>query len=197
MSEEVNDGYHDICPDGDVILVVGADVGESTLMHLRVSSSSLKSASKVFNVILGPQWEEGQDLSARAPKKIELPGDDAEAMRIVCCVINCKNEAIPGKINPTVTDQIAIICDKYGFHISLKYFIPVCFRSNLRPYGKIKLGRYATAAYILKYDKGFHKVCQELIMRSTGSYQALLQDEFISQCLPDGVICEFRLSLRF
>ena len=79
--ESMEDGPTEICLDGDVVLIVGADS-----IRLRVNSQSLISASKRFASMFGPHWLEGQSLSKHSPTDVTvlLPEDNADAMRAIC-----------------------------------------------------------------------------------------------------------------
>ena len=59
---------------GDVLLVIGSE-GK----WIQVHSLILRTASTVFNAMLGPHYTEGRDLSSESPKEILLPEDDPES----------------------------------------------------------------------------------------------------------------------
>lgn len=59
------DAVAEISPDGEIILVVGPQA-----VQLKVNSLFLRSASKVFGAMLGPNWSEGQALSKESPREI-------------------------------------------------------------------------------------------------------------------------------
>lgn len=105
-----------IAPSGDVILVVGAES-----LRLRVYSQCLRSASKIFDAMLGPNWSEGQRRSEATPTEVALPGDDAHAMRTICCFIHHRNDLEPDLLTAEEILQIAIEVDKYDLRVALKY----------------------------------------------------------------------------
>src|SRR5262249_24550771 len=80
----------DISPDGDVVLVVGPQN-----VRLRIHSQCLQCASNVFGAMFGPHWSEGQGLSKESPREVPLVEDDADALRIICCVIHHRNDDVP------------------------------------------------------------------------------------------------------
>jgi hypothetical protein len=89
VTERSDSSTADIAPDGDVILLVGAG-----MKRLRAYSLVLKSASSVFNAMLGPRFSEGQRLDDNESTEIDMLEDDAEAMEIMLNVIYGCNNAI-------------------------------------------------------------------------------------------------------
>ena len=61
---------------------------------MRVHSVILRTASTVFNALLGPHYNEGGNLSSGAPKDIPLPEDDAVALEIIFNALHYRVEAI-------------------------------------------------------------------------------------------------------
>jgi hypothetical protein len=76
--------------DGDVILIIGVEK-----LRLRVDSQSLRSASKVFSAMFGPDWREGKRTSAENLTDIELPEDDTNAMLRVCYILHDREDLVP------------------------------------------------------------------------------------------------------
>jgi hypothetical protein len=58
--------------------------------------------------MFGPTWSEGQGLSKESPREVRLVEDDANALRIICCVIHHRNNDVPQSLTPKEILQIAI-----------------------------------------------------------------------------------------
>lgn len=69
------DASIDIAAAGDIMFAVGLRP-----RRLKVHSLVLKNASPVFNVMLGPSFKEGYQLSQPGLTEIPLPEDNAEAI---------------------------------------------------------------------------------------------------------------------
>jgi hypothetical protein len=176
-----------IAPDGDVILLVGAKAKE---VRLRVNSATLKSISKFFRVMLGPNWREGQNLSKDSPGEVGLPDDNAVAMQMICCVLHHRNELAPGKLTPTETLHTAVILDKYDISPNpFKYALLDC----LRPSGRATMIETAQLlAAAVSFDcmemAKFHTAA--LVLDYSGSYLAVLEDVSIKHMLPVKACCK-------
>ncbi|EQB57455.1 BTB/POZ domain-containing protein [Colletotrichum gloeosporioides Cg-14] len=108
----------EIAADGDVIMVVGSEQNE-----FRLYSLFLKTTSKVFKAMLGPNFAEGQQLIAsgnREPIKIDLPQDDVESMEFIFRVIHHQFDALH---NPEDFPffEILVAADKYDLLPAIKY----------------------------------------------------------------------------
>ncbi|GAB1315512.1 hypothetical protein MFIFM68171_05722 [Madurella fahalii] len=104
-----------IAASGDVLLVIGTE-GK----RIRVQSLILRTASTVFNAMLGPHYTEGWDLSSESPKDIFLPEDDPEALRIIFNTIHYRLNTVDDPLDPPLVLRIAIMADKYDFIQALK-----------------------------------------------------------------------------
>jgi hypothetical protein len=69
----------DISTNSDIILFVGR-----AKKQLQVNSCVLKTASKVFNAMFGPQIKEGQNLHGSSPsKELFSPKNDADTLKLL------------------------------------------------------------------------------------------------------------------
>jgi hypothetical protein len=84
----------DITPDGGVIIIVGVGI-----KRLKAYSLVLKSALRVFNVILGLRFSEGQRLNANKSTKIYMLKDNAEAIEIMLNVIHSYNNTVHNSLD--------------------------------------------------------------------------------------------------
>lgn len=173
----------DISPKGDIILVIG-----SQELRLRVSSQCLGFASKVFSVMFGPHWSEGQGLSEKSPKEVRLEEDDAAAMRTVCNVIHFCNDAVPSTITALELFQIAIVVDKYDLGVALKW----ATTQWLRTASSIEtsdMGYVMAAAYLLRDMKRFTTSTEALLLGHSGSYLDLLEEQSVCEMVPQKLTC--------
>jgi len=177
------DPVTDISPDGDVVPVVGP-----RNVRLRIQSQCLRCASKVFGAMFGPTWSEGQGLSKESPQEVRLVEDDADALRIICCVIHHRNNDVPQSPTPIEVLQIAIEADKYDLNIALKYAKAQWLKPRGRP-ERVDMG-YLLAAAFLFGDMGmFVAHALGLILHYTGSYLEFFDDEITSQTVPWKTFC--------
>ena len=174
---------HAIAPSGDIILVVGGGKTE-----LRVHSVCMRTASKVFDAMLGPRFLEGQTSNGDSPKKISLPDDNAAAMTTICSVIHHRNDLAPEVSALGGLDDIALAADKYDCVLALKYAMfqwldykePVTFQS---------LGRLLIAAYVFNNPDAFRRVTRRLITDFSRSYLLLIDTRF-SEIIPSSIYCK-------
>ena len=76
-----------VAEDGDVILVV-SEQGTRIQVHLLF----LRFASRVFTIMLGPYYAEGEDLNGSRAKEINLPADDPQAVMLLCSILHHRND---------------------------------------------------------------------------------------------------------
>ena len=81
----------EIAEEGDVVLVVGPEK-----LKLRANSLFLKTASKPFSAMFGPEWKEGRSLFGRdGPVELPLPEEYGAALELICAIIHHKNNMVP------------------------------------------------------------------------------------------------------
>lgn len=170
--------FTDASSDGDVVLVVGPQN-----VRLKVHSQCLRCASKVFDVMLGPKWREGQKLSKGLPPEVSLVEDDVDALRTICCVIHHRNDDVPESLTPHEVLEIAIQADKYDFILALKYASIQWLKP--RPDAERKdMGYLLAAAFLFADTDMFVAHTLTLMLHYKGSYMAFLDDEIISPIVP-------------
>ena len=177
------DRVGDISPDGDVILVLGVEN-----IRLRVYSQCLRSASKIFNAMFGPDWSEGQRLSEKSPLEVPLLEDDADAMRTICCVIHHRNDLVPEHLTAKEILQIGIIVDKYDLKIALKYASVEWVKPRVSA-ERVEMGHLLAAAFLFGNTDVFMAHTLALILHYTGPYLDFLDDEYTSQIIPSRTFC--------
>lgn len=186
MVFEATDGkapaVENIVPDGDVIMVVGAEK-----QAIRVSSHCLRYASMVFDAMLGPNWSEGQRLSVSNPPKA-LEEDDAEAMRTIFYVLHHRNDQVSEDLSAESVLDLAIACDKYDLHVALQYAI-----EKWLPAGSSSMteaGYGLTAALFFDHPTSFETLSRSMMRSYEASYLELLKKDKIAQFLPFRTICK-------
>ncbi|KAK3293822.1 uncharacterized protein B0H64DRAFT_173440 [Chaetomium fimeti] len=164
MNEENAQKTIDIAPDGDVVFVIG-----TTEKRVRVYSLFVKAASPVLNAMLGPNFEEGQQLAKTGSAEIALPEDNVEAIEIIFNVIHGRNDKVRETLSPRELLQVAIVSDKYDCSVSLAFAIRVW----LSPRGGSdpeELWALAMAAYLFREREAFEKATSALVFNHGESY---------------------------
>ena len=174
----------DISPDGDVVLVVGP-----RNVRLRIQSQCLRCASKVFGAMFGPTWSEGQGLSKESPREVRLVEDDADALRIICCVIHHRNNDVPQSPTPIDVLQIAIEADKYDLKIALKFVRAQWLKPRRGKPETEVMGYLLAAAFLFDDMDMFVAHTLTLILHYTGSYLEFLDDKVTGQIVPGKTFC--------
>ncbi len=157
----------DIAPDGDVILIIGAD-----RRRLRVFSLFLKNASNVFKAMLGSHFAEGKSIGGADPAEIPLPEDDAETLSIIFNVLHGKNDIVPESLDGTQILRIAVAADKYDLIIPLRFAIQRWLACSGVSDPK-ELWLLMVASSWFDNAKGFADITHALIFHYAGSYSEL------------------------
>ncbi|KAK0510935.1 hypothetical protein JMJ35_006487 [Cladonia borealis] len=171
---------HAIAPTGDVILVVGEEKTE-----LRVHSVCMRTASEVFDAMLGPHFSEGQPSDGLRPMMIPMPDDNATAMATICNVIHHRNDLLPDAPEPGELVEIALAADKYDFALALKYAMFQWL--DFKAFDTFSnLGKLLIAAYVFDNSDAFRHATRRLITDFTLSYLLLVDTKF-SEIIPSSI----------
>ncbi|KAF4806144.1 hypothetical protein CGCSCA5_v014682 [Colletotrichum siamense] len=112
----------DVAADGDIIMIVGPEQ-----QKFRVHSIMLKSASKVFKAMLGPNFAEGRQLLNNDYRgritEIKLPEDNADGMSAIFHLLHHRVDKLPDPMSAAVFFQLSVAADKYDLVSILKYTI--------------------------------------------------------------------------
>ena len=172
-SAPIHPERHHIASGGDVVLVVGS---EKTC--LRVHSLCMRTASKAFNAMFGPHFQEGQSSTTANTKDVLMPDDPTAAMTIICKAIHHCNDTLPDVLSPTELLQLAVTADKYDC-VLLKFVVRqwLDYEDPLS-FGDLgDLGNIAIAAYLFDDSDAFRIFTQRLVLEYTGSYHLLANKE--------------------
>lgn len=158
----------DIARNGDVILVIGPD-----RLRYRVSSTIMRNASEIFDVLFGPHFSEGQDLDVRKPKEIPLPEDDVGAMSALCGLIHLRRNDLATYIGASACLKIARLVDKYALCNAI--YLPVDQWLTPPPGTSSEdLSNLLLAAELMDHDRGFDRITKLLITETTEPFHIFL-----------------------
>jgi hypothetical protein len=174
----------EIAAGGDVILVVGPEE-----VKLRVHSLFLKTASKPFSAMFGPDWKEGHNMLGRdGPVELLLPEDNAAALKHICAIIHHQNNEVPQTLAAGDVLEVAITADKYDCVETLKF----ASGNWLRP-GKNEAGDLmflTAAAYLFRNAQAFKEITRALVLNHDGPYLAFLCEE-VESAITWKVFCTY------
>jgi hypothetical protein len=161
------DASVDIATAGDVVFIVGP-----SQRRLKVYSLLVKNASAVFNVMLGPAFKEGHQLTQPGLTEILLPEDNAEAMQIVFNIIHGRNDAVSETLDAGMLLQVTIIADKYDCYVPLKFAMKA-WLSRMSTTHPEEAWTLTMTALILRRQEPFGQATSALILHHSGSYLGL------------------------
>lgn len=127
-----------LCPDGDVVLVVGPQH-----VRMRVHSNAL---------VLHPQSSVPCSLlnvvKRNPPREVQLEGDDAEVIRTICHILHRQNDQVPPILTPLQVLRMALASYKYHLTVALNYVIPHWLRNEEGGLSMIETGYLMIAAFL-------------------------------------------------
>lgn len=174
-----------VSPLGDVVLIIGTEKA-----RLRVNSPCLVSSSKVFATMFS-RWPKGEGLSKEHSKEVPLVEDDADAIRIICCVIHHRNDIVPQSFTPREVLQIAIVADKYDFWVALKYAMVQWLQPG-ESSDVLDMGYLMAAAFVFGDMELFVVHTMNLILHHSGSYVELVDNAIINHIVPSKTFCKYQ-----
>jgi hypothetical protein len=175
----------DIDPNGDVLLVLSGQRGET---HLRVSSSVLSLSSAVFAKMLASQFKEGlgSSSSSGAPRRIPLPDEDVEAFTLLCNVIHFRMNLVPRKPTVTCLENLAVICDKWDFTSAIAASSELWLQNWIKSADDPDLTKLLFAAYVLDAPHAFSRISWKILVAQVGPFvnlQGLAEHELVPYSL--------------
>ena len=151
-------------------------------------SVCMRTASKVFDAMLGPHFSEGQPSNGGLPRKVSMPDDNAVAMTTICNVIHHRNDLAPDVPGLGGLDEIALAANKYDCVLALKYaMFQWLDHKELVTFSS--LGRLLIAAYVFNNSDAFRRVTRRLITDFSRSYLLLIDTRF-SEIIPSSICCK-------
>ena len=166
----VNPDIIEIDSEGDVELKLASREGDQEkATNLIVASKILTLSSPVFDKMLNSTFKEGVAKKSEDKATICLPEDDPEAMTIVCQILHHKNHLVPGHLDTTLLEKIAVLCNKYDCTIALTAHSKVWILYGLDSHpSACDLDRLLFAAYLLDIPLEFGRVACELVSTHKG-----------------------------
>ncbi|GIZ45852.1 hypothetical protein CKM354_000900200 [Cercospora kikuchii] len=185
----------DVAPDGDVILVVGADK-----VKMRVSSVLLAKASPVFKTMFGPHFHDGQQpRGASNPIEIPLPDDSGESMHRLCKMVHLVCEQHEDFGDPLNIFNLAECIDKYCCAGPLRLQSSAILFNCLEFYDFHVLAdrdfwSVTSAAYFMDCSKAFKVATTRLVYDTKGEFDLEGFDHLPGSVI--GAICEKRATTQ-
>ena len=174
----------EIVADGDVILVVGLEK-----LKLRAHSLFLKTASRPFSAMFGPDWKEGRSLFGRdGPVELPLPEENGAALKLICAIIHHQNNMVPQTLAADVVLGIAVTADKYDCFDALKFASGNWLQPRQNKAGDLML--LTAAAYLFQNAQAFKEITKALILNYGDPYLALSCEE-VESAMSWRVFCEY------
>jgi len=162
LSENQQSTVVKIAAGGDVILVVGPEK-----VKLRVHSLFLKTASKPFSAMFGPDWKEGHTMLDRdGPVELPLPEDNAAALKLICAIIHHRNKKVPQTLAACDVLEVAVTADKYDCIDALKFASGNWLRPGKNEASNLML--LAAAAYLFQNAQAFKEITRVMILNHNG-----------------------------
>lgn len=188
----------DVSPVGDIILVLGPP--EEKQLRLKVSSTILRSASKVFDKMFLPPWRESSRImSPESPQDIKLPEDDPEVMKTICYAIHHRPDMIPfDKMSGKEILHAAQAIDKYDLGAAMQLVTDRWLRQQL-PAEQLPakdpkdLLYMAAAASVLKNYEAFSRFTWLIMLTHTGNYFRFYEDKLLMDLLSPELLSAYSL----
>ncbi|CAN9212088.1 unnamed protein product [Alternaria alternata] len=139
---------------------------------IRVCPSVSNNASKVFKVMFGPHFAEGQNLDSHDPKDVLMSDDNAKALEVIYNIMHVRKDAVPHSFSPKDIFEIATAADKFDCVVALRYGSAIW----LSPKGVediLKLGCLMAVSYILDDAQASGDITVSRMLHHQGSYLAL------------------------
>ncbi|KAF2135727.1 uncharacterized protein K452DRAFT_238843 [Aplosporella prunicola CBS 121167] len=182
--------------DGDAIFVLtDADGGKH---EVQVHSIVLKLASKVFAAMFGPHFSEGQDLNSNSPKRVEMPDDEPEAMKLLCDALHHRLEDTLTAPRGSLLDHVVKLVDKYDcsaamMGISTVWMYKLIEDAKYMDYEGWE--RLLPVAYLFNNAQSFYEVTKGLVYHYDGFFSSIEHE--MMDCLPTGVLGKDQFDLFY
>ncbi|KAF5500552.1 hypothetical protein CGCS363_v006528 [Colletotrichum siamense] len=192
-----------IAADGDVIMVVGPEKKE-----FRLHSFFLKTTSKVFRAMLGPNFAEGQHLNAnqaksnRAPVKIDLPEDDVKSMCFIVRAIHHHFDAFHNAKNIPFF-EILVAAEKYDLIHAIKHAfhhaLAAAFgkEDTLKKMLGVKLWKFTMAAAFVKDATAFNTATRIFVLHWEHGFLDFAKQWYFNEVFAFHVCGRPRLEIKY
>lgn len=168
-------------PAGDVYLNVANEI------RLLVSTKVLSVCSKVFAAMFGSNFTEGQQtFSFFSPLEIDLPEDDPNAMKHLCCHLHLKHILMEQSGHSRLEIlRLAIVADKYGCADALR-LVSYVLRSYLEEPAHCDDIFLLMAAYHLNGAAVFSSIAAKILLLHSNSHD-MLRFDAVPELVPEHV----------
>lgn len=163
-----NADMFEIDPRGDVVLICGKG---SETTKLRVSSPFITFRSDVMKAMMGPHFKEGHTLAATSRIEIQLPDDDGQAMKTICCVLHQRNSLVPDKLTPREILKVAILVDKYNWCEALKVNVWFWVNQHLETAGNADRCNLLLVSYLLQNSELFQRLGNDVMLHVSRDFR--------------------------
>ncbi|PIA97626.1 hypothetical protein CB0940_06615 [Cercospora beticola] len=154
----------EIATDGDLIITVNSQI------ELLVQSQFLTTLSPAFRAMLGSEWLRGQSLlfiSAAIPGRLNLPDDEAEAMKLLFLVLHNQNDRLPFLPTPKNFLDLAKAAQKYECIPATRTALTLCCTRVPRTGTEYE---HLAATYILDEPLRFELFSRNIVLRRDSIY---------------------------
>ncbi|ETS86243.1 hypothetical protein PFICI_00071 [Pestalotiopsis fici W106-1] len=173
-------------PKGDVILQVNASP-QSTARSFLVSSKVLCLASDYFVAMFNSRFAEGRRLQEEACPTITLEEDDPNAMHIILRLLHHQHHNIELQMDPELLASVAIHCDKYQCHQTLRPWAVHWCASCSKVSASEDLGYLLLAAHLFRVPN-FSQISAQASRHLQPEFGRVWKQHNVLQRLPDTLI---------
>lgn len=135
-----------------------------TRYKIRASSTLMMRMSPVFKSMLGPHFQEGQQLHATPTAGIHLPDDNPTAIMVLFNILHLAE--IPDQVSTRALVDVAKLADKYLCTEKIKFFAQAWSDRLKDKKSCWELGRLLTACYHLNFAQHFAELSSRVVMSS-------------------------------
>jgi len=167
-----------IHPDGDVVLRTTSSEKEEHGRFL-VSSTFMKNASKVFQVMLSDRYAEGQALLSTSATEITIDEEtDRTTIRILLKLIHVRHEGLPSRLEAVDLRSLSNLADKYDCASVIKPAFGA-WMLRARSAAKCDITQQADlmqAAFLLSEREDFRHWTARLVFEVEGTLGSIMRD---------------------
>ncbi|KAK8184431.1 hypothetical protein BC567DRAFT_218369 [Phyllosticta citribraziliensis] len=117
--------------------------------------------------MLGPHFNEGQNLSCENPKRIPLPEDNPSAMKLLCAILHHRyepEETPSFKLIQALAEAVdKYLCVSSTTAITTMWLHVILVRASVWDFAQ--LVELLAASYLLKSDSAFHETSKHLVLK--------------------------------
>lgn len=160
---------------GDITLelVKHGEGDKDEKVAILVSSKILTLASRVFAVMLGPNFLEGQRSPSGTLGPVTLPDDDADAMTLLCQILHFNYAALPKKPQIELFKDLAVLCDKYDCVTPLNFVTEQWLLLWEKTTKKTEMETLLLISYVFDRPERFSEMSMRIVREFAGTLKHL------------------------